>query len=321
MTIESQSFEFKPASYSLATEFGMNVPVESTIEGFQPGHYAVPEKSDYVFMRHKLRDMLAFWESGLNALKIYGDPGTGKDSIIEQFHARLNWPLYKVSCAPTTQAYQLTGQMLPDINGTIRWVDGPVLRAAREGSSVLLSEYNVMDSGETTGLNLLLEGYAITIPETGEVVRPKKGFRVFATENPVNSRLSVAGRNVQDVANDDRWMVTEADYLPEELETPYIAKELVKIGTPSEQADMLASQIVKIANRVRQAYRSGDPNIDKPMSTRVAIRWAKLFRRFRNVSQTEGGPMLYSLTRAFSMGPDMSDAVKEFTRTVTGTGG
>lgn len=314
------TFELKEASFSLATDFGQNVPVEACIKGYAPGHPAVPSKIRYVFMRDKLRDLLAFWEAELVAMKIFGDPGTGKDSIIEQFHARLNWPLYKVACSPSTQAYQLVGQMLPTLSGELRWVDGPVLRAAREGTSVLLSEYNVMDAGETTGLNLLLEGYSIVIPETGETVKPAKGYRVFATENPINSRLNVSGRNVQDVANDDRWMVSEADYMPAAAETQLIAEELVDIGTLPEEAKLLATQIVTIANKVREAYRNGDPTVEKPMSTRVAIRWAKLFRRFRRVAAEEGGPMNYSLSRAFSMSPEMAVAVKEFTKTVVGTG-
>lgn len=314
------TFELKEASFSLAEVFGQKVPAEIRIKGYEPGHPGVPPTTRYVFMRKKLRDLLAFWEAGLVALKIYGDPGTGKDSIIEQFHARLNWPLYKVACSPSTQAYQLVGQMLPTLSGELRWVDGPVLRAAREGTSVLLSEYNVMDAGETTGLNLLLEGYSIVIPETGETVTPAKGYRVFASENPINSRLNVSGRNVQDVANDDRWMVTHADYMPAEEETQLIKDELVDIGTSAAEAELLATQIVTIANKVREAYRNGDPTVEKPMSTRVAIRWAKLFRRFRMVAAEEGGPMTYSLSRAFSMSPDMAVAVEEFTKTVVGTG-
>jgi len=314
-------FQLKPANYSLANEFGIQLDPKIMIKGYEAGHPATPPIDDsYVFMRAKLRDIMAFWESGLQAFKISGDPGTGKSSLVEQFHARLRWPLYKVSCSPSTEAYQLIGQLHPKTDGTLRWVDGPLMRAAREGTSVLLDEYNTMDPGQATGLNMLLEGYSITIPETGEVLTPTKGFRIFATENAVTSRLSVAGRNVQDVANDDRWMVTEADYLPPDLEIKAVSKALIADGTKPDIAQMLAEQVVGVANKVRDAYRSDDGVIDKPMTTRSAIRWAKLVRRFAGVSASEGGPMLYALRRAFSMGKEMSASVEEFTRASLGTG-
>ncbi len=316
----TNDFPLQAASYSLAAEFGLaGVNPTVQIAGFLDGHPAVPPLKDYVFMRAKLRDMLAFWESGLNCLKIVGDPGTGKTSIVQQFHARLRWPLYQYSCSPSTEAYQLIGQLLPTESGTLRWVDGPVLRAAREGTSVLLDEWNVMDPGQGTGINMLLEGYSLTIPETGEVVHPKKGFRVFATENPVDSRLNVAGRNVQDVANEERWMVTEADYLPEDLEVKAVEQALLADGTTPDVAEMLAQQVVRTANDVRAAYRSNTEAIEKPMSTRVAIRWAKLVRRFQNVTAAEGGPVLYALRRAYAMSRPMSAAVEEYVSARFGT--
>ncbi len=307
-----------PAQYSLAQEFNIDVPKEAMITGMAAGHVAAPPiNQGYVFMRPRLRDLLAFWQSDLKALKVRGDPATGKSSIIEQFHARLRWPLYMVSCAPSTEAYHLVGQLMPAKDGTLQWVDGPVLKAARYGHSVLLDEFNVLDPGQATGLNLLLEGYAITIPETGEVVRPMPGFKVFATENRIDSRLTVAGRNVQDVANDDRWMEMEVDYLPEDVEVKAVFQAITATGTPPDQAEMLAKLVVKVANQVRTAYRNGDTAIEKPMSTRVAIRWAMLVRRFQNVQKDEGGPVAYALRRAFSgMSPTMATAVESFTRAV-----
>jgi cobaltochelatase CobS len=306
-------FPLSPASYSLAEEFGLDRLDKSIqIAGYQPGHPAAPCKKPYVFVPAKLRDLLAFWESGLVALKTIGDPSTGKTSLTQQFHARLRWPLYQYSCSPSTEAFQLVGQLLPSEQGGLRWVDGPVLGAAREGTSVLLDEYNTMDPGQATGLNMLLEGYSITIPETGEVVHPKPGFRVFATENPVDSRLAVSGRNVQDVANDDRFMVTEADYLPEPLEVQAVLQALLIDGLSNDVALMLAEQAVRTANDVRAAYRSNTAAIDKPMSTRSVIRWAKLVRRFQNVSREEGGAVVYALRRAYAMNSEMAGIVEGY---------
>jgi cobaltochelatase CobS len=306
-------FALTPASYSLAEEFGLErVDRSIRIMGYEPGHPAVPCRKPYVFVQSRLRDILAFWESDLVALKTVGDPGTGKTSLTQQFHARLRWPLYQYGCSPSTEAFQLIGQLLPSQQAGLRWVDGPVLGAAREGTSVLLDEYNTMDPGQATGLNMLLEGDSLTIPETGEVVHPRPGFRVFATENPVDSRLAVSGRNVQDVANDDRFMVTEADYLPQALEVQAVLQALLAEGMQNDVALMLAEQVVRTANDVRAAYRSDTAAIDKPMSTRAAIRWARLVRRFQNVPREEGGAVVYALRRAYAMNREMSAVVEAY---------
>ena len=309
----------KPAAYSLATEFNLPLPPELKIDGYESGHPAAPGiDPGYVFMSDKMRDLLAFWQSSEKALKIMGDPATGKTSLIEQFHARLRWPLYKVACRPGTEARELVGQLLPTETGTLKWFDGPLLRAAREGTSVLLDEYNVMDPGEATGLNMLLEGYSFVVETTGEVIKPAKGFKVFVTENHVESRLAISGRNVQDAANDDRFMVTTADYLPSDLEQRVVLNSLMAEGVDEETASLIAQQVVSVANQVRTAYRQEKAEVDKPMSTRSVIRWAKLIRRFSRVKDADG-PVVYALRRAFQMSPHLDAVVTEFTKASLGT--
>lgn len=314
------SFALVPRKYSVAEEFKLPVPPAVLIEGFEPGHPAVPKVNPhYVFLPDKMRDLLAFWQSRELALKIIGDPAAGKTSLVQQFHARLCWPLYMVSCSPTTESRELMGQLMPVADGTLRWVDGPILKAAREGTSVLLDEYNILEPGEASGLNMILEGYPVTIAATGETVCPHPRFKVFATENNVVSRLSVAGRNVQDVANDDRFMITTADYLPAQIETEMVSSVLQSEGVPPDQAHMTAEQVVNVANQVRAAYRTGTGIVDKPMSTRSVIRWARLIRRFAHVKDADG-PVVYAVRRAFQMHADLDEQVTKYIQLALGTG-
>lgn len=320
--MQTTPFVLKPTKYFLRHEFDLQqLPEHFAIDGFEEGHPAAPPIDEsYVFMAAKLRDILAFWQSGEHALKIVGDPATGKTSIIEQFHARLRWPLYKIACKPRTEARELIGQLFPVEDGTLKWIDGPVLRAAREGTSVLLDEYNIMEPGEATGLNMLLEGYSITIEATGEVVRPAPGFKVFVTENHVESKLAVTGRYVHDAANADRFMITTADYLPADLEIKVVINTLIKDGVDPTTAEIIATQVVGVANKVRDAYRLDDGIVDKPMSTRSVKRWARLIRRFTNVQDSDG-PVVYALRRAFEMNAELDAVVTEYTHTALGTGG
>lgn len=310
----------QPKQYKLAEQFGLPLDPRLVITGYDGKHAAVPPiDPDYVYQREKLRDLLAFWTAGLKALKIKGDPATGKTSLVEQWHARLGWPLYMVPCSASTEASRLIGRMVPTETGTLKWVDGPVVKAAKEGMSVLLDEYNTLDPSQSTGLNMLLEGYSFVIEETGEVVKPHPNFRVFATENSVQSRLSVTGRSVQDVANDDRWMEMEADYLPAELETAALIKKMVASKIPTDRAELFAPKLVEVANQIRKAYRDEEDAIEKPMSTRSLIRWALLIFRFQSVPSEQGGPHIYALQRAFSMSPEMSLPVKTWAAAKFGT--
>lgn len=296
----------KPKDLPLAALFDCpSIDSKASIRGYEGMHSAIPQVCEYEFAIGEVRDMIAFWGSPFKALKLEGDPGTGKTSLIEQWHARLNWPLYKVSCSRSTEASRLIGRLVPTVSGDLKWIDGPVVRAAKEGTSVLLDEYNTMDPDQATGLNMLLEGYSITIEETGEVVTPLPGFRVFATENPLDSKLAITGRNVQDAANDDRWMVVQIDYMSEEMEFSSLSKAMLAANVDAAQVDLFALTFVKVANKIRLAYRQGQDSIEKPMSTRALKRWAILNHRY----QKTPNPLIHSLVRAFRMPDEMLDAV------------
>lgn len=330
-----QTYPLKPALYSLRNVFGLEgVDEKYMLPGVEPGHPHAPQPNpDYVFKRSDLRDLMVFWEDGLTALKLEGDPSTGKSSIVSEFHARLNWPLYILSASEDTDTRQIFGQLLPDTNGNLVWVDGPALRAAREGTSFCVDEWNLLNPNVGSSLNLLAEGKPYQIPETGEVVRPKKGFRLFATENPIDSRLMVTGRNVQDVASDDRFMIIKTDYMAAEDEIKVVEKAILSMGIVDRlqgkerdeflrKAEMVAKQVVRIANDTRAAFRDEkNTAIDRPMSTRTCIRWARLIVRYGHIKKEEGGPAIYALRRAMRMSSTMATAVEDFTRAALGTSG
>lgn len=311
---------------NMLAEFGVGNPQGTFVAYKQGAMPHVPTRREYHFEALRLLDMLAFWYSGERALKIKGDPAAGKTSLVEQFHARMRAPLLIMSCNQSVENYHLMGQLVPDTSGSLRWIDGPVLAAARHGWSVLLDEFNTLDPNAATSLNAILEGYSITIPETGEVVQPHKDFRAYATENPVTSKLTVAGRNVQDVANDDRWMSMEVDYLPREVEIDIIKKVIVKDVPDDQVATQMASILVSTANEVRRKFREQHESIDRPMSTRVLIRWARLLRMYqsvRNQARDEEGkpmnPIVYALSRAFmTTSDDMTTAVNSIARDCIG---
>jgi cobaltochelatase CobS len=295
-------------------------PESAEIPGLAPGLAGVPSiDPHYVFEPERLRQLTMFWVGGFRAMMIEGDPAAGKTSIVSQMHARLNVPLHKVACSPTTEAYRLIGQLLPTEEGKLRWHDGPVVKACRDGTSVLLDEYNNLDPGEATGLNMLLEGYSWTIPETGEVISPARTTRFFVTQNAVDSKAQVAGRNVQDVANEDRFSYMEVDYLRPELEKALVVRHLIEGRIQTDVAQTVASICVDVANKVREAFRNDADGIDKPLSTRVVLRWAKYTVMYQGVMQRQNRSGLhYAIRQAVRMSQTMADAVNQMITMVAG---
>lgn len=311
------------AKYKIRDAFSISEASDTAeILGFSPGLANVPSlDANYVFEQDTLRDFCMFWAGGFRALKIEGDPSAGKTSYIQQIHARLNVPLYGVPCSPTTEAFKLIGQLLPTESGTLRWQDGPVLKACREGSSCLLDEYNTLDPGEATGLNMLLEGYSWTVPETGEVITPARTTRFFVTQNSVDSKAAVAGRNIQDVANDDRFCYMRVDYLRPEVEKALVVRHLVAGRIPQELAETIAGICVDVAHKVREAFRNDSHLIEKPLSTRVVLRWAKLAVMFAAPMRAKNRSGLHhALHRAVPMSVTMGQAVEEMVTAVAGYG-
>ncbi|UZJ54484.1 hypothetical protein CBS101457_003804 [Exobasidium rhododendri] len=88
-------------------------------------------------------------------------------------------------------------------SGKFAWIDGPVLRAMRQGCWLLLDDANLCSSSVLDRLNSLLEpGGNLVLSERGvvdsgvvEVIEPHPDFRIFFALDPRHGELSRAMRN------------------------------------------------------------------------------------------------------------------------------
>ena len=304
--------------------FNFNVEPDAGINGMAPGNPFAPEiDPEYVFEAERFNDLLAFWVLGFRALKIIGDPAAGKTSIVEQWHARLGLPLFIISCHENMTETDLIGQFIPQADGTLKWSDSPVMAVYRYGGSALLDEWNNLNPNAATVMNAMLEGYTITIPQTGEVVKPHPSARYFATQNPIDGKAVVQGRYIQDSASDERFMEMWVDYLGEELEVKIITSAYRKLDKDSsdEAVHAVAHSLVTVANKVREKFRNNhlahNQHFSKPLSTRSLKRWAQLAFAFRNVKKT--APMIHSMKRALAgISVEMRDEIEKIITEVTG---
>lgn len=287
-------------SHNLNKVFKLNNPqvANYTVDGLdEPTAYTPVRNAEYVHRLDMVRDLFGFWISGERAMMIIGHSGCGKTTGVEQWHACLNLPLLVYVAHPRTEIADLIGCYVPDGQGGMAYAYGPLARAAKDGMSVLIDEYFVLDPGVATGINQLLQGGSIYIPETGEVIHPAEGFRVFAATNPADIGAGYHGRNQQDAANQDRFWTIRVDYPEPEVEIPLIKAVLLKGGMDDQAVDVYAEKMVDVAGRIRKLYvgeSDAADAIEVTMSTRSLIRWAALFCLFGSMDK----PQHYALERA-----------------------
>ena len=196
------------------------------------------------------------------------------------------------------------------------YVYGPLAMAMKEGHWFLLDEIDLLDPATAAGLNGIVEGRPLTIPEKGgEVIKPASGFRFIATANTAGSgdRSGLyQGTLRQNGAFLDRFWMVEVDYPDEIQEKQILAKAMPSL------ADTVRDALVSYANEIRKLFIKGE--IEVTFSTRTLVRWAKLVYLFRPASTEGKNPIIHALDRAlgYRAEPESREALHELAQRVFG---
>lgn len=114
---------------------------------------------------------------------LYGLPGTGKTFIAARYEVE-DTIVYQQTLTEESPMAELRGHFLPKGSEMV-WMDGPGIRAWREGARLVINEIDHASGDVLSFLLALLddpEFAEFTLP-TGELVRPAEGFHVVATMN------------------------------------------------------------------------------------------------------------------------------------------
>lgn len=272
------------------------------------------------------KDLLLWWGSAGTPLYITGPSGCGKTQAVKQLASMLNYPVFEVTGHNRLETPELVGHYVLQGQATV-WQDGPLTKAMRTGGIFLLNEVDLLDPSTAAGLNTVLDGAPLRIPETNECIPPHEGFRFVATANTAGSGDFgglYQGTLRMNAAFMDRFAVLMAEYLPMPAEEGLLKRVYPKLSGAMRTA------ICSMANRVRVLYTRdeslGTTGLDEfrdrvnlPLSTRTVLRWAEWAEMCMPMARKGVNVLEYSMMRAFGFrcDPAMQVALKELLQRVT----
>lgn len=202
-------------------------------------------------------------------LLLYGPPGTGKTHVATP----PDITSYSLTMTEDMPVAELRGHYVPHGNEFI-WMDGPAIRAWREGVRLVINEIDKASAEAMTFLHVILDDprtARLTLP-TGETVVPHAGFNVIATMNG------------------------EPHDLPEALRDRFPVKILVDSINP-EALEKLPEDLREVAHRTSMV---------KDHSRRLSIRAWKEYDHLRNkIGDGYAGPACFG-----SRWPELASAIK-----------
>ena len=276
------------SSIKATAPHGLNLLCHPRVPKLDPNHKFSPQ---FVTDLQRLLN-----DSDGDIIVSYGGYGVGKTTGIRQYAARVYWPTYEVEgTLETSFQIDLMGRLDP---GTGEFIPGPLYCALKDGGIFLLNEADAMNASELVGFYELLTS-GMEVAATGEWVEPHKLFRCVFTFNNggLTSLTGCRGTTKLSDALVDRFIFLESNTLSVE-ETEMLLKSKLNskvnewnqfLNSPLNPTHVnatlaLVPQLVKVREDINAAClaaKTGDYQttngvpLDKPMSMRSLVRWAR----------------------------------------------
>ncbi len=198
-----------------------------------------------------------------------GDTGTGKTSFIRYLAYHTNNGFRRLNLNGGTTTDELIGHYVIDEKESgMRWVDGVLLDAMKNGYWLLLDELNAALPEVLFVLQSVLDDdrFLVVAEHEGEIVRPHGNFRVFATMNP---STEYAGTKDLNKALLSRFPIVVQTHYPANAHEI----DIIKYHVPGI-SDKDVNVMVRIAEDIRKSKKQN--TISFICSTRELINWGRL---------------------------------------------
>jgi MoxR-like ATPase len=210
---------------------------------------------------------------------ISGPTGNGKSTMVEQICSKHKKPLIRVNLNMMTDEEQLIGSKTL-VEGNVEVVEGPVLIAMRNGTTLLLDEIDAGSANTLLCLQPILEGKPYYFKLKNEMIVPADGFNIIATANTKGKGSDdgrYIGTNILNEAFLERFAVTFDQEYPNAKIEVKIIKNLME--TYSCLDEEFAETLVKWADAIRRTFEDG--GVDETITTRRMIHIVRAFAIFK----------------------------------------
>lgn len=229
------------------------------------------EREDYIitpYVERNLLNLVRATSTRRYPILIQGPTSAGKTSMIEYLANYTGNKFVRINNHEHTDLQEYLGTYVSDSEGKLKFQEGVLVQAMREGSWIVLDELNLAPTDVLEALNRLLDdNRELLIPETQEIVRPAENFCLFATQNPPGL---YGGRKVLSRAFRNRFLELHFDDIPEnELET--ILQKRSRNTAPSDCRRIVS--VYKQLTRLRQESRVFEQK-NSFATLRDLFRWA-----------------------------------------------
>ncbi|KAJ5758589.1 hypothetical protein N7520_005745 [Penicillium odoratum] len=194
------------------------------------GPFVAEEQPHYIitpFIEKNLKNLVRASSTRLFPVLLQGPTSAGKTSMIEYLAKVSGNKFVRINNHEHTDLQEYLGSYISTDDGSLRYQEGVLVEALRNGYWIVLDELNLAPSDVLEALNRLLDdNRELFIPETQETVKPHPNFMLFATQNPAGL---YGGRKVLSRAFRNRFLELHFDDIPES-ELEYILKERSQIA-------------------------------------------------------------------------------------------